>query len=134
MLLDRAVLRDGYLRVLRDMSEPVAFFDRMDSLFIDGPLSGDNGRTARLTSRPWLRRREQARFLVRATVLFARLMLRVTEPELRTEYRRRILKVVRTNPRPVLLFIYALHAAMHYHAWRLAEAMSGKRGNVVNSY
>jgi hypothetical protein len=61
-------------------------------------------------------------------------MLRVTEPELRSEYRRRILKVARANPRPVLLFVYALRAAMHYHAWRLAGAMSGKRGNVVNSY
>ena len=61
-------------------------------------------------------------------------MLRVAEPELRTEYRRRILKVVRVNPRPVVLFIYALHAAMHYHAWRLAGSTSGKRGNVVNSY
>jgi hypothetical protein len=132
--LGRAALRDGYLRVLRDMSEPVAFFDRMDSLFIDGPLSGDQGRTARLTARPWLRRREQARFLVRAAVLFARLMLRVRESELRTEYRRRIVKVARTNPRPVLLFIYALRAAMHYHAWRLAGSMSGNQGNVVNSY
>jgi radical SAM superfamily enzyme YgiQ (UPF0313 family) len=132
--LDRAVLRDGYLRVLRDMSEPAAYFDRMDSLYITGPLSGDQGRTARLTARPWLRRREQARFLVRATVLFARLMLRVTEPELKAEYRRRIMKLARTNPRPVLLFVYALRAAMHYHAWRLAGSMSGKQGNVVNSY
>ena len=30
VLLDRAVLRDGYLRVLRDMSEPAAYFDRME--------------------------------------------------------------------------------------------------------
>ena len=134
MLLDRAVLRDGYLRVLRDMSEPSAFFDRMEPLFIDGPLSGDHGRTARLTTRPWLRRREQARFLVKAAVLFGRLMLHVPETELRTEYRRRMLKAVRSNPRPVVLFIYALHAAMHYHAWRLAGTMSGKSGNVVNSY
>jgi hypothetical protein len=134
VLLDRAVLRDGYLRVLRDMSEPAAYFDRLDSLYIGGPLSGDQGRTARLTARPWLRRREQARFLVRAAVLFARLMLRVREPELRAEYRRRIMKVARANPRPVLLFVYALRAAMHYHAWRLAGTMSGKSGNVVNSY
>ncbi|WP_037458294.1 B12-binding domain-containing radical SAM protein [Skermanella stibiiresistens] len=132
--LDRMVLRDGYLRILRDLSEPAAYFDRLDALYLDGPLSGDQGRTARLTGKPWLRRREQARFLVRATVMFARLMLWVREPDLRSEYRRRILHLARVNPRPALLFVYALRAAMHYHAWLLADRMSKSPAGVVNSY
>lgn len=132
--LDRATLRDGYLRILRDMSEPAAYFDRLDALYLRGPLSGDQGRTARLAAKPWLRRREQVRFLARAAVMFARLMLRVREPDLRAEYRRRILRLARVNPRPVLLFVYALRAAMHYHAWRLADRMSRNPAGAVNSY
>jgi hypothetical protein len=116
------------------MSEPSAYFDRLDSLYLHGPLSGDQGRTARLAGRPWLRRREQVRLLAQASVMFARLMLRVDQPALRAEYRRRILRLARTNPRPILLFLYALRAAMHYHAWRLAQTMSGSPGGVVNSY
>jgi radical SAM superfamily enzyme YgiQ (UPF0313 family) len=132
--LSRPTLCDGYLRILREMSEPAAYFDRLDSLYIHGPLSGDQGRTARLVGRPWLRRREQVRFLIRASVIFARLMLRVREPELRNEYRRRILRVAQTNPRPALIFLYALRAAMHFHAWRLARTMSKAPAGVVNSY
>jgi radical SAM superfamily enzyme YgiQ (UPF0313 family) len=132
--LDRAVLRDGYLQILTDLHEPVAFFDRLDALYLDGPLAHDHGRTARLGQSPWRRRAEQARLMLRTTMLLCRIVAMVPDAALKAVYLKRFLLALRRKPVPSILFVYALRATMHYHGWRLARSMSAPTGNVVNSY
>jgi len=132
--LDRATLRDGYLRVLADLHEPNAFFDRLDSLYLDGPLAHDHGRTARLGRLSWRRSVETIRLLTRAILLLSRIVFLVPDAGLRGVYVRRVLQVLRLRPIPAILFVYALRAAMHYHGWKLARIMADPASRVVNSY
>jgi radical SAM superfamily enzyme YgiQ (UPF0313 family) len=132
--LDRKILRDGYLRVLTDLHEPDAFFDRLDSLYLDGPLARDHGRTAHLGQISWGRPVEQVRLLTRAIVLMLRIAIAVQEAELKRVYLRRFLQILLFKPIPAVLFVYALRAAMHYHGWKLAHSMAGPSSRVVNSF
>ena len=132
--LDRRILRDGYLQVLTDLHEPNAFFDRLDSLYLNGPLARDHGRTARLGHISWGRPVEQARLVTRAVVLMMRIAIAVREAELKRVYLRRFLQILLSKPIPAVLFVYALRAAMHYHGWKLARSMAGPSSRVVNSF
>jgi hypothetical protein len=132
--LDRQLLRDGYLKVLNDLHEPAAFFDRLDSLYLDGPLARDHGRTARLNRASWPRALEQAKLLVRAIGLMARIALSVPDRGPKSGYLQRFVQALRRRPIPSVLFVHALRAAMHYHGWKLARAMADPVGRVVNSY
>jgi radical SAM superfamily enzyme YgiQ (UPF0313 family) len=132
--LGRQQLRDGYLDVLTDLHEPDAFFDRLDSLYLDGPLARDHGRTARLPRFSAARLAEQARLLVRAFGLILRVALAVPERPVRRVYLGRFLRTLWRRPIPAVLFVYALRAAMHYHGWRLARGMAEPAARVVNSY
>ena len=132
--LGRAALRDGYRRLLTDLHEPVAFFARLDSLYLHGPLAREHGRAARLPafSGRWFG--EQLTLAGRAVGLLARLLVRVPEPALRRVYARQIWRVLRRKPMPTMLFVYALRAAMHYHGWRLARDMAAPDAKIVNAY
>jgi hypothetical protein len=132
--LDRATLRNGYLQVLTDLHEPNAFFDRLDSLYLNGPLAHDHGRTARLGRFSWQRTVETVRLVTRAVLLLSRIVILVPDARLRGIYIGRFFQVLRLRPIPAILFVYALRAAMHYHGWKLARLMADPAGRVVNSY
>jgi radical SAM superfamily enzyme YgiQ (UPF0313 family) len=131
--LDRAKLRNGYLRVLTDLHEPNAFFDRLDSLYLSGPLAHDHGRTARLGRLSWRRAIETVRLVTRAVLLLSRIVILVPNARLKRIYVARFLRVLHLRPIPAVLFVYALRAAMHYHGWKLARVMADPSGRVVNS-
>jgi radical SAM superfamily enzyme YgiQ (UPF0313 family) len=132
--LDRKMLRNGYLQVLTDLHEPNAFFDRLDSLYLNGPLAHDHGRTALLARRSWQRSVQQVRYLTRAVLLLLRIVVLVPHSELKKIYVSRFFRVLRLKPIPSVLFVYALRAAMHYHGWKLARSMADPSSRVVNSY
>jgi radical SAM superfamily enzyme YgiQ (UPF0313 family) len=132
--IGRAQLRDGYLKLLKDLHEPDAFFDRLDALYLDGPLAHDHGRTARLAPMSWPRVVEQTKLVARAIILLGRIMLQIPEVGLKRVYIGRFLKVMRRRPLPSILFVYAVRSAMHYHGWKLARGMADPASKVVNSY
>jgi hypothetical protein len=120
--------------VLTDLHEPDAFFDRLDSLYLAGPLGRDLGRAARLRRLSWRRAIEQVRLAVRALTLLTRIAVMVPDSGPKRVYMRRFLKVLFLRPLPSLLFIYAIRSAMHYHAWKLARSMASSDSRVVNSF
>ncbi|MDB5397283.1 MAG: Fe-S oxidoreductase [Rhodospirillales bacterium] len=132
--IDRRVLRDGYLQVLTDLHEPKAFFDRLDSLYLTGPLGRDHGRSALLRRISWRRAVEQGRLMVRAIALLSRIVIKVPDAGLRRIYLSRFRHALILRPIPSVLFIYAIRSAMHYHAWTLARDMADPDRGVVNSF
>ena len=76
----------------------------------------------------------QALNLARAAGLYARLMRRVEDPELRTRYRREIRRQFQLRRDPGYLFGYLVRCAMHYHHYTLTRHKAREQGQVVNSF
>jgi radical SAM superfamily enzyme YgiQ (UPF0313 family) len=113
--MTRAELRDGAFSVMRDLYRPDAYFDRLDALYLDLRLKPEQARIRYLQRHPWKRLKANALFLAQAIVVFLRLMRGVPDATLRREYRRRLWRVLRHRPEPIVLRLYALKCAIHYH-------------------
>ena len=132
--LDRMQLRDGYLRVLSELNEANAYFERLEDLYLKARL-----RYSRGANRYWRRhplRWVQAKglLLMQAIGLLTRLAVVVPEPALRREYLRRVWRLLKVRRDPEVLWIYVLKCAMHYHAHTMARRMTEGVSPVVNSY
>ena len=132
--LSREALHDGYVDILRDLHEPEAYFARLDELCLGGGLGEDNGRRRYWRQHPWRRIEANALLLAQSAVLFARLMLKIPEAELRREYRRRVWRYVTRRGSPSVLFLYVLQCAMHFHAHVLAREVARGEAAVTNSF
>ncbi|MFO0959166.1 MAG: B12-binding domain-containing radical SAM protein [Isosphaeraceae bacterium] len=132
--LSREELREGFVRVLSELYEPTAYFDRVDSLYHDGRFEYGTIRVkpSAFWSPQWIAR--EFGDLVKSIALYGRLMKDVPQAELRRIYKERFWKYVRTRPRPAKLLFYVFHLAMHYHAYTMATDMSERRTAIVNSY
>ena len=76
--------------------------------------------------------------LTSAVLLYRRLMRNVSEPELRREYRRRIMRLLKVRREPAIVFNYLLKCAIHYHHYKMAKQMACQktegRTPVLNSF
>jgi len=112
--MSREGLRDGYVRVLKELYEPDAYFDRIDSLYSQPDFHFNRAQRAH-----WKRHRvawvkSQAQTFLRCIVLYRRLMRQVEDAELRAEYRRRLHRIWRRRE-PAMLFVYLIKCILHYH-------------------
>lgn len=132
--MTREELREGYLRVLNELYEPTAYFERVDALFLDQRFEYGTIRVLPQArwSVTWLAR--EVSDLVKSFALFGRLTRDVPVARLRKEYRRRFWNYARTLPRPGQLLYYVFHLAMHYHAHTMATDMAEQRTAIVNSF
>ncbi|MFT3998921.1 MAG: radical SAM protein [Rhizobium sp.] len=131
--LSRETLRDGYLSVLSDLHQPAAYFDRLDALYIDAHIEPESSRLRHLRRHPLRLLVLNAMWVLEAIGIFVRLMGRVKEADLRAVYRRRLLHLLRYRRSPVILQIYAIKCAMHYHAHIMVQQMRAG-GGIVNSF
>jgi radical SAM superfamily enzyme YgiQ (UPF0313 family) len=132
--MSREELRDGYLRVMRELYEPAAYFERTDALFHDMKFDVGSGRSPYWKRHPLRRLKEEGTFLVAAIALWVRLIRRVPDPALRREYRARFRRMIKVRKRPGLVLLYIFHMAMHFHAYSLATSMNTGKREIVNSY
>ena len=132
--IGREELLEGYLRVLKELYDPEAFFARTDALFLDPSFEigiASKRRWWRISPR-WLRSEIQS--AIEGLGLFARLMSHVPDRALRKQYRKRVWGFLKVHRRPGLLLFYVFHLAMHYHVSKLANDMSTRESQLVNSY
>jgi radical SAM superfamily enzyme YgiQ (UPF0313 family) len=131
--MSREELRAGYIRVVNEIYEPEAYFERTDALFLQPNF--DYGIKK---FRNWLTWPAQypteVLFGLQAIGLFARLMTRVPEAHLRREYRRRLWGYLKVHRRPGLVLGYLFHMTMHYHAYSLARRVANPEMQLINSY
>ena len=132
--MTREELRDGYLRVLDELYEPDAYFERTEALFLDPTFDVGHGSSPYWRKHPLRRFKDESLYLAASIGLFARLMRQVHDPKLRAEYRRRLGRLLKVRRRPGLVLFYIFHLAMHYHAHTMARSMTTGEHAIVNSY
>jgi radical SAM superfamily enzyme YgiQ (UPF0313 family) len=126
--LERDQLRDGYVRIMRTIYAPDAYFDRVRRLYLNGPLASlEHWRRRGGVS--WLRR--TIVLAAQAAFIAGRLLTRVDDRSLRRVYRSMIGEAL-SRRSPQLLQILVIKCAMHYHAARLIRDMLGSQ-RLVNT-
>ncbi|MGH6736078.1 MAG: radical SAM protein [Methyloceanibacter sp.] len=123
--MSREELRDGFIEVMQACYGADAYFQRLDSLYMDG------GFKYVVHGLPyWSQQRlawaKRCFFnYVKFGAIAARLLALVKDKALRARYRRQLAGVVRRRwHEPHILFIYGIKVAMHYHYSELAQALS----------
>lgn len=131
--MERTVLRDGYLQVLRTLYSPEKYFERLDALYLDGKLGHSRlrAREAGLSRGKALLKRLEA--AAQGAFIFARLQIGVKDPALRKMYRRVSANALRRRPDPFVFQAYTLKMAAHYHYQTLISQMS-RDGHLVNMF
>jgi radical SAM superfamily enzyme YgiQ (UPF0313 family) len=132
--MSREELRAGYCQVMKEINDPVQYFDRADSLYLDPDFRFDRAQQAYWKTHRMRGCAERVKTLVRCAVLYRRLMKTVKEPELRHEYRKRLSKIWKVRRQPSALFIYLLKCAMHYHYLKIADQLEHKDMRMVNTF
>ena len=131
--MTREELRDGWVDLMRRLYEPDAYFERLAAGLGPATTPFAPARADYWRRHPVARVTGQARHLVRAAVLYARLMRRVESVALRRRYRAELWRELRHSNDPGRLFGYVIRCAMHYHHVTLAGDMARRRDAVVNS-
>jgi radical SAM superfamily enzyme YgiQ (UPF0313 family) len=132
--MTREELSDGYVRVMRDLYEPQAYFDRVDSLLLDPDFRFGTAQAAYRRRHPWSRIKAQAVDGLRAVAIYHRLLRGVREKDLREEYRRRMRNAWHVRRDPHLSFVYAVKCALHYHYSTMVRLMTQRERVLVNTY
>ncbi len=96
--MSRDELSDGYVRLMADLYEASAYFDRVDDLYLNARVTIDRAWQAYASSHPWVRARRNAMLWLQSLGLFARLLIKIPEPHLRRVYRKRFLAFLRGPP------------------------------------
>jgi hypothetical protein len=132
--MSREELRNGYMKLMRDLYDPTAYFDRLDDLFIRANFKFSQTRGAYWRRHPWSWLKGEANHLARSALVYAQLMRGVPDAALRREYRRRVAGLLRARRDPVVLFVYLIKCAIHYHLHVMVQNMSVKERRVVNTF
>jgi hypothetical protein len=132
--MSRTELRDGYVRVLNEIYEPDAYFQRLEDLYLKDKLDFGIGVANYWRRNRWAWLKSQVRNLFTAVVLFRRLMLWVPDVKLRREYRRRIGRLLKVRRAPNVLIVYLLKCALHYHQHTMARQMDLGDTPIYNSF
>lgn len=127
-------LRDGYLRLQCVLHEPESYFDRLDRLYLEANFRFSQPRKGYWRRHPWQRLRASAVDAARCLGIFARLMTHVRDRKLRRLYRERAVRVMRSRRDPIVVFVYLLKCAIHYHHYTLAQEMSSAHTPLVNTF
>jgi radical SAM superfamily enzyme YgiQ (UPF0313 family) len=131
--MSREVLSAGYVQLMAELYEPSAYFDRLDDLYLVGGVVTERGWRSYAQSHPWRRRLYHTGLMLQALGLAARLMSRVREQSLRRAYRQHLWRALARRHDPIVLRIYAVKCAMHYHVHRLVGALRDQ-GGALNTF
>jgi len=123
--MTRQELRDGFARLMLDVNEPEAWFERLEALYI-----GDDSMFASGRAEFW-RHQKPLAFVVdltvnylRAAYLFWQLGVRLPDRKLRREYRRRTLRLLRKRRAGPIVFSFMFRCGIHYHHYSMARRVA----------
>jgi radical SAM superfamily enzyme YgiQ (UPF0313 family) len=132
--LSREELRDGYVRLMDEIYEADAYFDRLAAGLGNDAMAFAPARARYWRRHPLARLKGQALNLARALGLYCRLMRCVGDRHLRRRYTREVVREFLTHRDPGRLFGYAVRCALHYHHHSLSRRMVQHQAPLVNSF
>ena len=132
--MSRAALSDGYVRLMAALYEPQAFFERLDDLLITGKVEIDSAWKSYAAQHPWQRRLRHLWIWLQALGLLARLLSRVPEQSLRRVYRKHVWQCMLVRRDPVVIMVYAVKCAIHYHMHRLVQVLATRDRPLINVF
>jgi radical SAM superfamily enzyme YgiQ (UPF0313 family) len=121
--ISREALYAGYTELMRELYAADAYFARLDELYLDPHFRLTQPRTRYLRRHPlrWFQCNTQ--LLAQAAGIFVLLMRGVPDLELRRNYRRRLMRLIRHRREPQIIQTYVVKCAMHYHAHRIVQKL-----------
>ena len=131
--MTREELRDGYVRVLRELYEPDAYFERLESLYLDKKFRFGTARSKYWQKHPWTGLKAQLMNYLRFVFIRRRLTHAVPDEALRAEYRERINKLLKHRRDPSVLFVYAVKCGLHYHHFTMSQQMAHEEMPLVST-
>lgn len=132
--MTRDELRDGYVQLMYDLYTPKSYFDRLDDLFLRNGFRFSQTRAAYWRRHPWHWLTGNAVHLARSAFIYRQLMSGVPDGALRRIYRQRVMRLLLRRRDPVVLFVYLVKCAIHYHLHVMVEGMKSRDRRVVNSF
>ena len=133
--LSRQELRDGYVKLMNDLSEPEAYFGLLGGSVPQEKLFSLRQSSGRVFASSPLGLAEvrggEPCHLVRA---LSALMRGIPEATLRQEYRKRVWRLLRVRPKPSLLRFYIIRCAMHYQQYTMARQMALGHSPIYSSF
>ncbi len=132
--MTRAELRDGYVRVLGELYEPEAYFERFEDLYLRGGFKFGVERAAYWRRHWWQWLKAESLMLARSAGIYLELMRSVPDVRLRRAYRRYLMRLLRERRDPEVLFVFLVKCAMHYHHYTMARQMAAEPLEIVNSF
>ena len=131
--MTREELRDGYVRVLRELYESDAYFERLESLYFDEEFRFGSARSEYWRKHPWAGLKAQLMNYLRFAFIRRRLTHAVPNEALRAEYRERINKMIKHGRDPSVLFAFALKCGLHYHHYTMSQQMAHEEMPLVST-
>ena len=133
--MSREELSDGYVRLMAELYEPQAYFDRVDDLYRSTPASIiDRAWQAYASTHPWVRAGPQRGPLA----AISRPLRPPADQNSRSASAPRLpqafLVFLRARPEPQVLRVYALKCAIHWHMHVFVDTLRNRAGPLVNSY
>lgn len=124
--LGREELRDGFVRVMQEVYDTDAYFERIDALFVRDRFTFAFHELPFWQRHKWAWIKRCVGNYAKFGFVYAQLMRNVRDETLRTRYRQQFRKLMRARGRePHILFIYSIKVAMHFHFHCISQEMSG---------
>lgn len=129
--MSREELRDGFVEVMSESYGADAYFERLDTLFVDRRFKFVLHQLPYWFKHPLAYAKRATLNYVRFAVVASRLLRMVEDEDLRARYRKQLGRILKSRTlEPHILFVYVVKMAQHYHfkalADELAQAYGGK--------
>ena len=132
--MSRETLSAGYVRLMANLYEPRAFFERVDNLFITAKIDFGRAWLHYAVKHRWHRRMRHLRFWLETFVILARLILSVPDASLRGIYRAQFWRLLRARRDPLCVRFYVMKFAIHYHMLQLVRRLSVGDRPILNTF
>jgi len=132
--ITREALREGYVRLMHDVYQPAAYFERLEAYTGTPTFQCAPGRAQYLREHPGARVTTQVKYWIRSGFVFLQLMRLARDPILRREYRLRAKQALRKRLDPAHLFAHLIKCVKHYHYFTMAKGMADEQRPTVNTF
>lgn len=132
--MTREVLSDGYVRLMAELYDARAFFQRLDDLVITAKVNVDRAWQSYALNHPWERRRRHLRYWLEAFAILMRLTIGVPDGSLRRLYRRQFWRFVRLRRSAGGARGYAMNCAVHYHMHEMVRTLTARERPLINTF